>query len=111
MINWLPLENEEQLQNAIQSSSESPIIIFKHSTRCFISKMALRNFESEFAQNNIKSYLLDLINYRSISNDIARQLEIQHQSPQLLIVSNGKVIHTSTHENIDGTLASKIVLE
>lgn len=110
MIHWLPLENEEQLQNALQASSDAPVVIFKHSTRCFISKMALRNFENEFKQNDTICYLLDLISYRSISNSIAQQLEIVHQSPQLLIVSEGKVIHSSTHENIDGTVASKMVL-
>lgn len=109
MIHWLPLESEEQLQEALQLSSESPILIFKHSTRCFISKMALRNFEQSFVQKDTKCYLLDLLTYRSISNQIALELEVAHQSPQLFIVSDRKVLHTSTHENIDGTLTTEIL--
>ena len=59
---WRKLETLEDLQSAIEKSSEKIIVIFKHSTRCIISKTVLRNFEKEIEQNqnnDIEFYYLD----------------------------------------------------
>jgi bacillithiol system protein YtxJ len=55
-MNWNALTDLEQL-NEIISSSEKPVVIFKHSTRCSISRMALKQFENEF-DSQIKLHLI-----------------------------------------------------
>ena len=100
---WHKLESLEDLQSAIEKSSEKTIVIFKHSTRCIISKTVLRNFENEVQSQvnlNIEFYYLDLLNHRDISNEIAERLNITHQSPQAIAVQNQQVIYNASHNGI-----------
>lgn len=100
---WRKLESSEDLQSAIEKSSEKIIVIFKHSTRCIISKTVLRNFEKEIEQNqnnDIEFYYLDLLNYRNISNEIAENLHVTHQSPQVIVIKNQQAIYNVSHDGI-----------
>lgn len=101
-INWNNLESLDELQDAFELSKEKTIAIFKHSTRCGISRMVLNNFEKEFDLENgdVKMYFLDLIQFRGISNEIAARTSIWHESPQLLIIKNGEAVHHSSHSSI-----------
>lgn len=101
-INWLQLTDISQLDEIEDASNSKLVVIFKHSTRCSISRMALRQFENEFEANeNVLSYYLDLLNHRDISNEIASRFSVVHQSPQLLIVSKEKCIYNASHSDID----------
>jgi len=102
-MNWNNLENASQLDAINEESKTIPIMIFKHSTRCSISSMALNRIESNWKDSDnqhIKPYYLDLIAHRDISNLIAEQYGIEHQSPQALIISNGECIYHESHTNI-----------
>jgi bacillithiol system protein YtxJ len=86
----------------MELSHQQPVAIFKHSTRCSISRMALKQFENEFdLEGSVTPYFLDLINYRDISNEIATRFEVYHQSPQLLLIKEGKSIYDASHSDID----------
>ncbi|ASK29160.1 thioredoxin family protein [Chryseobacterium sp. T16E-39] len=102
---WKKIESEEDLAAAIEKSYKNRIAIFKHSTSCFISKTVLRNFESEINDlgTDVDLYFLDLLAYRSISNKIADDLDVNHQSPQLIVIENGKAINNASHQNISVT--------
>ena len=101
-INWLQLTDISQLDEIEDASNSKLVLIFKHSTRCSISRMALRQFENEFEANeNILPYYLDLLNHRDISNEIAIKFSVVHQSPQLLVISKEKCIHNASHSDID----------
>lgn len=100
-VNWIPLTKTHQLDELIAQSSEKPILIFKHSTRCGISRMALRQFESAFDSDEIVPYFLDLLAHRDISNAIALQFHVPHQSPQLLLIKDGKCLYDASHGDID----------
>lgn len=102
---WKTIESEEDLAKAIESSYRNRVAIFKHSTSCFISKTVLRNFEKEIQSldQDIEVYYLDLLAYRSISNAIADNLNVGHQSPQLLVLEKGKVINHASHQDISIT--------
>ena len=100
---WRKLETLEELQSAIEKSSEKIIVIFKHSTRCMISKSVLRNFENEVKSSNgtsVDFYYLDLLNYRSISNEIAKHLNVTHQSPQIILIKDKKAVFNTSHDSI-----------
>ena len=109
-INWELLTDVDQLGEIIFNSNEKPAVIFKHSTRCSISRMALKQFENEFAlQDKVTPYFLDLITYREISNEIANRFGVQHQSPQILVIKDGKSVYDASHSDIDAEfLNSKI---
>ena len=103
---WKIIESDEDLKNAVAKSFEKKIVIFKHSTRCHISKMVLKNFESEvnYTDKNVDYYFLDLIAHRPISNKIAEDFGITHQSPQLIVVDNGKAVKDASHQSISVNL-------
>jgi bacillithiol system protein YtxJ len=102
-INWIPLTDLGQLNEIIEISVEKPVVIFKHSTRCSISRMALKQFESEFdlTLNQVTTYFLDLLAYREISNAISLRFNVVHQSPQLLLIKNGESVYHVSHSDID----------
>jgi bacillithiol system protein YtxJ len=100
-VNWIPLQLMGQLDEIIALSNEKPVLIFKHSTRCSISRFALKQFENEYdLQNQIDAYFLDLLEFRAISNEIASRFGIMHQSPQLLLIKEGKVLYDASHSDI-----------
>lgn len=109
-MNWKILENNHQLEQIKEESFNKLQLIFKHSTRCIISKMALKNFENDFLlQDVIDAYYLDLIAYRNISNEIAEVFAVEHQSPQILLIKDGVVVYNESHERIDANVLMKIV--
>lgn len=103
---WHSLTSMDDLDAAIARSNENKVAIFKHSTRCFISKTVLKNFEKEVggSDKKVDYYFLDLIEHRSISNKIANDFDITHQSPQLIVLENGKAIKDASHQSISVSL-------
>ena len=104
---WNEIQSSEDLEAAIESSELGKVVIFKHSTRCMISKTVLRNFERQIESESVdlsKFYYLDLLNHRDISNQIAQIFSVVHQSPQIVVIENGQVIHHASHDNIDLSL-------
>ncbi len=99
-MNWIPLRTPEELNVIQQKSFTTPQVIFKHSTRCSISSMALHRLEKEVSPANIDFNFLDLIAYRGISNAISEKFQIPHQSPQVLVIKNGKCVFDESHSSI-----------
>ncbi len=102
-MNWLKLETLEQLQDIKSSSTKNMVLIFKHSTRCSISHMALARLERDWQAENmvdVKPYCLDLIRHRELSNLIAEEFEVEHESPQVLLIENGRAIYDQSHTAI-----------
>ena len=100
---WKTLESLSQLDEAVAQSHGSPQIIFKHSTRCIISKMALKQFEESLGEipQHATLLFLDLISHRDISNAIAMQLGVHHESPQVVVIKKGQAVFHESHHSID----------
>jgi len=103
-MNWIELTDVNEVAKIIEKSNERRQAIFKHSTRCIISKTVKRNFEAELANHGegIDIYHLDLIARRDISAKIADLTGVIHQSPQLIVLDKGEVIHHSSHQGVSG---------
>ena len=102
-VPWHPLTSIHQLDEISEESKEQPVAIFKHSTRCGISRMVLSNLERDFdlpKDGNYKLYFLDLLANRDISNQVAARFGVQHESPQMLILRDGKVVKHESHHSI-----------
>lgn len=104
-INWRRLQTDQDLDAALSASNEGTVALFKHSTRCSVSSMALKFFEQSwnYDDDQVTPYFLDLIAYRSLSNRIASELNVEHQSPQLILVRNGKAILNRSHNEINAS--------
>lgn len=101
-IEWNHLRSDADLDAAFETGNTHTAVFFKHSTRCPVSGMALRMFERDYnlSSDLAKAYFLDLIAYRSLSNRIASELGVEHESPQVIVVKNGLVVHTASHHMI-----------
>jgi len=102
-IQWQTLSTEAELMDIVERSKTVPCAIFKHSTRCSISSMAKGRLERQWnvPQTELEIYYLDLIRYRNVSNKIAEVLAIEHQSPQILLLKDGKCVYTTSHSGIN----------
>jgi bacillithiol system protein YtxJ len=99
-MNWHPINTIEQLAQIKAASYNTPQVIFKHSTTCSISRMALDRFERAETPENVDFHYLDLLNYRAISNEIAAFFQVHHESPQLLLIKDGECIYDESHYGI-----------
>jgi bacillithiol system protein YtxJ len=99
-LNWLHLTSEKEFNDFLLESEEKPVAFFKHSTRCSISSMAKDRLENTWNLEEVVPVYLDLIAYRDVSNLMAQKLNVPHESPQLLLVKNGKCIYHASHSDI-----------
>lgn len=100
---FFTLNTTEQFDEIDEISHTKPVVLFKHSTRCIISRTVLKQFENDFhlIEDKIDWYLLDLLNHRDVSNEIAHRYNVTHQSPQILVIRNGKAVFNESHEGIN----------
>ncbi|WP_420317188.1 bacillithiol system redox-active protein YtxJ [Ekhidna sp.] len=108
-IPWKQLNNVSELIEVDEVSKHKPVLLFKHSTRCSISSMALSRFERSYSENPpFELYFVDLIAFRDISNAIAERYGVKHESPQTVLVKDGKAIFNSSHMGINYDELNKV---
>jgi bacillithiol system protein YtxJ len=100
-VNWKEFSDESELEVIKKLSLEKPQVIFKHSTRCSISSMAKSRLERSIEPNGIDFNYLDLIAHRNISNKIANDFDVEHASPQILVIKNGECVYDESHNAIN----------
>lgn len=102
LIKWEQLTTSNQLEEIDTLSETQFVFIFKHSTRCSVSRFVLNAFEREYktAKEVAAPFFLDLIAYREISNEIAARYEVVHQSPQLILIKNRRAVYNDSHDGI-----------
>ncbi|WP_077922557.1 bacillithiol system redox-active protein YtxJ [Spirosoma sp. 209] len=97
-MNWNKLTSDAQLAEIKEESAQHPVLIFKHSTTCSISAMALSRMERNWnEQLGVKPYYLDLLANRPISNKIEHEFGVEHESPQVLLIRNGQCVYDASH--------------
>lgn len=101
----IPLKDLEQLAeiNAISNKPRvNGVLIFKHSTRCSVSYFAYKKLQAEwnFSQDELPLYYLDLLAYRRISDQIAVNYGVKHESPQILFIKNGRCVGNASHSDV-----------
>lgn len=98
-MNWKHLETTEQVEELIDISALKPQVIFKHSSRCVISIVAKGRLDKH-ENNGINFHLIDVLKNRNLSNHIADNFSIHHESPQVLVIKNGTCIFDESHSSI-----------
>jgi len=99
VLSWIFLTSESQLEEITRKSFEKTQVIFKHSTRCSISSISMNKFVKNYTVpvEDADLYYLDLLNYRSVSDEIGYKFQVMHQSPQVLVIKNGEAIYNASH--------------
>ncbi len=101
---WKIIDSSAVLEEIKEQSKRHKILIFKHSTRCGVSSMALNRLERQWQATSTEKpqrYFLDLLQYRNLSDEIAFIFSVSHQSPQALLIKNGKCVFHASHSMID----------
>ena len=103
LLPWIALSELSQLNQIIEKSITKTQVIFKHSTRCGISRMVMNQFVDNYSytENELDLYYLDLLNYREVSNEVGYTFQVMHESPQLLVIKNGVVVAHASHGQIN----------
>lgn len=102
MKNWNPITTAQDVLTIIENSVEKPQIIFKDSVTCGISAYAKERLVSgnDLLIAKADFNYLDLLSYRSVSNFIADELTVIHQSPQIIVLKNKEVVYRVSHHSI-----------
>jgi bacillithiol system protein YtxJ len=99
---FVELNDIEELKSLINDSSRSPLVIFKHSITCPISMNAYSEMKQFLAQNAEEATLRIIVVQRSraVSDAVARELGLGHESPQVILVRNGRVVWHESHYDV-----------
>ncbi|MEO5644640.1 MAG: bacillithiol system redox-active protein YtxJ [Bacteroidia bacterium] len=103
-MRWKELTSIAELDELIALSETSTVLILKHSSRCSISKMSLDRLERKWKDGDEQKavpYFLNLLKHRDVSDAIVQRFGVQHESPQVLLIRNGKCIYSATHSEIE----------
>jgi bacillithiol system protein YtxJ len=103
MANIQQLTTVEQWENALKSTSEKPLLVFKHSTSCSVSAGAHEEYTNYIEDANaalVDFAIVHVIEERPVSNAIAEQLGIKHASPQAILVKDGQPVWDTSHWHI-----------
>jgi len=111
-LSWTPLISVDGINTIKEISKNQSVLIFKHSTRCGISRMVIKQFESLFNEENkqLKVYYLDLLRFREVSSKLSEVFQVVHQSPQLLVIKNGISVYDESHYEITKVNLPKLIL-
>ena len=102
ILPWIALNSIDQLDAIVERSKGKTQLIFKHSTRCGISRMVMNQFVASYDLDlNADLYYLDLLSFRDVSNEVGYKFEVMHESPQLLVIRNGVVVAHASHGGIN----------
>jgi bacillithiol system protein YtxJ len=95
------LREDRDLDEILERSKTNPVLIFKHSTQCPISTHVYADFKG-FAESSpdLLSVLVLVIENRRLSNAIAERLKVRHESPQAIVVKEGRAVWHASHWSI-----------
>lgn len=101
---WNDISTPEDIVSILQDSGDQSQLIYKHSHRCSICFLAKRELEdiSEQVSELADLYMINVIHQRDLSNVIASKLSIRHESPQVIIIKDKKIIWKGSHWEIKG---------
>lgn len=99
-MNWIELNNLQQIPLIRELSFRRPQVIFKHSSRCSLSSVVKDRLERAEPPGSTDFYFLDLLRYRSVSDKVADEFAVQHESPQVLLIKGAECVYEESHSDI-----------
>jgi bacillithiol system protein YtxJ len=102
-MNWINIENSQDIDAILEKSKTIPCLIFKHSTRCHMSEMSKYIIETEWNldEEQLQAYCLDILKHKNLAAEIADRLNEHHQSPQVLLIKDGECFYEESHLEIN----------
>lgn len=104
---FVPVVDEATLGELVERSRNEPVILFKHDPVCSISIMAYYRMK----QLNNPIPMIDVKRAGPISQTIARQTGVKHESPQVIVLRNGQAVWSASHNAITAEAVERAVDE
>jgi len=99
------IDDKTALENLLTDSRQKPVIVFKHSNACSISARAYREMEKFEGQVNI----LEVQSAREVSRELANLTGIRHETPQVIVLRDGKAVWNASHFDVTAGDVAKAV--
>jgi len=96
--NFVPVADEADLDRLFAESAEQPVVLFKHDFACHISANAYRELTT--IPGDVP--LIDVDRQKRLSDDVASRTGIEHESPQVIVLRNGRPVYAASHWDITG---------
>ncbi|UOF90681.1 bacillithiol system redox-active protein YtxJ [Fodinisporobacter ferrooxydans] len=103
MTQWREIQSLDEWQNVLEQSTEKLVLLFKHSTTCPISANAFAECQAYIAgepRQDVDYVLVKVIESRPVSNQIAADLQVKHESPQTVLLQNKQAVWNASHWSI-----------
>ena len=107
-----PLVDVQSLDAAIAESRERPVLLFKHSRYCGVSCEALDELQSHIdarADGGVSYRMITVQTHRPVSDAIAQRLGLRHETPQAILLRDGKVVWNASHFRITATQLDQVL--
>ena len=102
--NFFRIDDHATLENLITDSKQKPVIVFKHSNACSISSRAYREMEKLEGVN-----ILEVQSAREVSRELANLTGIRHETPQVIVLHDGKAVWNASHFDVKAADVMKAV--
>ncbi|CAM2788250.1 bacillithiol system redox-active protein YtxJ [Paenibacillus sediminis] len=100
MAQFKEIESLEEWNTLLESSTEQPVVVFKHSTTCPVSANAFKEFQNYLQGNanpDVNYVLVKVIESRPVSNQIAEDVAVKHESPQIILIKDKEKVWSTSH--------------
>lgn len=99
MASFIPVTTEAELEEALASSHDRPVLFFKHSQTCGLSAQAFDELDAWLAEATDEPhvYIVTVQTHRHLSNELAKRFGVRHETPQVLLVRSGQVVWHGAH--------------
>jgi bacillithiol system protein YtxJ len=114
MPNLTHLSDVDMLEAAIAESVERPVLLFKHSRTCGISCEALDELRAHVAEQADESAaaaykVITVQSHRGLSDNAAKRLGIRHETPQAILLKDGRVVWNASHFRITAAALARAI--
>lgn len=113
MAEFSEIKQVQELEEIFDASSHRKVLLFKHSTTCPISARAWREIQAIIQESSDEVLVaqVKVIESRPVSNQVAAELGVKHESPQALLVHQRQVIWHASHHNVTKEAIQKVLKE
>jgi bacillithiol system protein YtxJ len=106
------LKEIAELENTLADSHTRPVLLFKHSYTCGVSAEALDELRAHLENPGeapskqtppVQYAIVTVQTHREVSNAISARLGVRHETPQAILVRNGRVVWSASHFRVNAT--------
>ncbi|MGO4183309.1 bacillithiol system redox-active protein YtxJ [Paenibacillus sp. TAF43_2] len=102
-MSYKEITSIEEWNNIYEASATRPLVVFKHSTTCPVSANAYQEFNQYLdgkPREDVEYVLVKVIESRPVSNQIAEDTSVKHESPQIIFIEKKEKVWTTSHWSI-----------